>query len=332
MSKEAVSSRKLIKWGSSKTLIISLPRRWVKINNLESDMEIRAVENSDGSLTLYPLHTEMKEQLTRTTIEIKDEGDLESIWLKLNTAYLDGWDEISLVTKKEFSKGIKNHVDQIISPLLGLEILGANIKEILIKDVMSIGTSNLLSLIKMVSNKSVELSDSLIRIIENPNERAIFDPQMERSSIQKYYYRIQRELRKSLQNPSQLSKMNMALQDVVDYSNYINSINDISEDLTIMIHSVIEEGFPVEELTDKSQILSLIKRTISLVKKSIDCFLFKNSAQAIEQIKISKALSQSKASLQKIITNKISSYFSEMIGKLIDISQDISFGALRRSI
>ena len=332
MSNNSSSSRKLIKWGSSKTLIMSLPRKWVKMNNLESDMEIRAVENSDGSLTLFPLHINTQDIKSKTVIEIKDEGDLESIWLKLNTAYLDGWDEINLITKKEFSKNIKNHVDQIISPLLGLEILGANIKEILIKDVMSIGSSNLLSLIKMISNKSIELTESLMRVIENPNERNFFDPRLERSTIQKYYYRIQRELRKALLNPAHLTKMEMNLQDVVDFSNYINSINDISENLTILINSVNEVGFPVEELSGESQILQFIKRVMSLVKKSIDSFLFKNSQQAIEQIKVSKALGQSKRNLQKGISTKLSSYFSEMVAKIIEQSQDICFVALRRTL
>jgi hypothetical protein len=116
MAFEDSSSRKLIKWGSSHTLIISLPRKWVKKNNLKPEQEIRTIENPDGSLSLYPRDINENSELI-STIEIKDDVDLETLWLKLNTKYLDGWDIIKLTTKNEFSHQTRHQIEIIIGPL-----------------------------------------------------------------------------------------------------------------------------------------------------------------------------------------------------------------------
>ncbi|MHA2060478.1 MAG: AbrB/MazE/SpoVT family DNA-binding domain-containing protein [Candidatus Ranarchaeia archaeon] len=54
-------SRKLVKWGSSNTLIVSLPRRWIKQNNLTEKDEIEIRETCDGTLMVTPLHEEEAE-------------------------------------------------------------------------------------------------------------------------------------------------------------------------------------------------------------------------------------------------------------------------------
>lgn len=330
---EDSSSRKLIKWGSSRTLIISLPRKWVKRNNLQAEQEIKAIENSDGSLTLIPREVNEFTDIT-STLEIKDESDLESIWLKLNTKYLDGCDVIKLTTKKEFSRQIRLQIEQIIAPLLGLEILGASQKEIIIKDVMAIGTSNILSLVRMIGDNTIELSDLFTKITEVVGERSFIDPQIIRKSIQKYYFRIQRELRKALYQPLILSKMSISMQNVLDISFFITNVNDIAENVSLLISTIKNSTLT---FTNQFGELDFFKKVNRVIKNSIESFLFKNSITAIEQIKIIDNLKKTRFKIEKDVINSTDSIFSlpiiiELISKILDQTRIISYSALRMAI
>ena len=69
--------RRLISWGKSTTLIISLPRKWVKQNNLSADQSVKLIANTDGTLTLIPQDIEKEHVELETSFKIKDVDDVE---------------------------------------------------------------------------------------------------------------------------------------------------------------------------------------------------------------------------------------------------------------
>ena len=48
-----MESRKLQKTGGS-TLIVSLPKKWIKKNNLKTGSEVRLIKQPDGTMTIDP--------------------------------------------------------------------------------------------------------------------------------------------------------------------------------------------------------------------------------------------------------------------------------------
>ncbi|MHA1820430.1 MAG: AbrB/MazE/SpoVT family DNA-binding domain-containing protein, partial [Promethearchaeota archaeon] len=145
-------TRKLIKWGSSQTLIISLPRIWVKQNNLRAEQSVRLQINPDGSLMIIPLNQDagnMEEQEIKATISIRDPMDLDDTKLRITTKYLDGADLIELNTSKEFPSDIAELLEPLIEPLMGLEIIGVSSNRIIIRNIVPF--SQTIYLIKMIS-------------------------------------------------------------------------------------------------------------------------------------------------------------------------------------
>ena len=132
------NTRKLIKWGSSNTLIISLPRKWIKANGLKPNQSVKLQENPDGTITVVPQEISTESFNLETAVKIKDPTDLENIRLRILTKYLDGWDVIRIESKEDFPPTIRIKIEEMIDPLMGLEIMGVSTGTIIIKNVMAV--------------------------------------------------------------------------------------------------------------------------------------------------------------------------------------------------
>lgn len=317
---------------------MSLPRKWVKQNNLTADQVVNLQINQDGTLTIIPqeLRSDMEE--LQTEIKIKDVDDMENIRLRMLTKFLDGWDIIRIKSTEEFHPDIRRELEKILEPMMGLEIMGLNPKEILIKNVMSVESSNVYNLVKMISDLVIELNVILIKRLECEDVDCRNDGDIEWNNIKKYHYRIIREHRKTLLHPISLVKMNLTLQDVVDFFSYITSIFKIAESGRYMIHTIKKHGLP----SDSFELTPYVKKILdNTVRDSIDAFLFKNTQKSIETIKAIEALRPKKRDIEnkvdatesdshpKLLTFQV---LLDMSSKILDFCEEICLSALRRAI
>jgi hypothetical protein len=199
---------------------------------------------------------------------------------------------------------------------------------------MAIGSSNIMSLVRMIGDHTIELSSMLEKSIDSIAEREFMDPYIIRKSIQKYYYRITRELRKSLIRPILLSRIGINMQDVLDISFFITNVNDVSENLSLLINSIKASKSSFQNQFGEN---NFITKVIRVLKNSIDSFLFKNSSSAIEQIKIIDNLKKSRLQIERNYSDKsdeniLLPLLIELSSKILDQSRIICFSALRRAI
>ena len=330
--------RKLIKWGSSETLILSLPRKWVKQNNLTADQVVNLQINQDGTLTIVPRELRSGVEELQTEIKIKDIDDMENIRLRLLTTFLDGWDIIRIKSVEDFHPDIRRELEEILEPMMGLEIMGINPTEILIKNVMSVESSNVYNLVKMISDLVIELNGILIKQLESKDMGRADDGDVEWTNIQRYHYRIIREHRKTLIHPISLVKMNLTLQDVVDFFSYITSLYKIGEAVQYIISTIKKHGLPA----DSFGITPFVKKVLgNLVRDSIDSFLFKNTQKAVKTIKLLKEQYPKKRDIEnevdvaesnsspKLLTFQV---ILDITSKILDYCEEICLAALRRAI
>lgn len=327
--------RRLISWGKSNTLIISLPRKWVKQNNLSANQSVQLIANADGTLTLIPQNIEKVHVELETSFKIKDVDDLENIRLKIITTYLDGWDKISLETtgKNEFSPFIKEKIEEILEPLMGFQIFGFTPKKIVIKNIISIESSNILNLIKLVSDQTITLCNILIGYIERKSEFSEKTGRTEWRNIRRYNYQITREQRKAMMQPLILSKMKITMQDVVDFQFYMLAIQNIAE----IVKYIIDKGRKYKIQDDKFGIIAYFKKIIEIVRNSIDSFLFKETSKAIEMMKLIKEKKPIKREIEDKVDADSKNFqmfqvILDMAEKILDYCEDVCLAALRRAM
>lgn len=334
------NTRKLIKWGSSNTLIISLPRKWIKANGLKPNQSVKLQENPDGTITVVPQEISTESFNLETAVKIKDPTDLENIRLRILTKYLDGWDVIRIESKEDFPPTIRIKIEEMIDPLMGLEIMGVSTGTIIIKNVMAVDSSNVYNLVKMISDLSIELSKMIYNQLsssQKPNEKI---GQIEWENIHKYHYRITREHRRALLHPIVLTKMELTLQDIMDFSFYVNAVYKIGEALKYILDTMNKHDLP----PDKFGIIRFYEKVQNIFRDSVDSFLFTETSKAIQVIKRIKKERPNKREIENDVDieegscvdshPKLLSFqiILDHCEKIMDYCENVCLAALRRAI
>ncbi|MHA1298702.1 MAG: AbrB/MazE/SpoVT family DNA-binding domain-containing protein [Candidatus Helarchaeota archaeon] len=335
MSNKISETRKLVKWGSSKTLIMSLPRNWTKKHNLSEKNEVQVFENSDGSLLIMPFIMGDSESKLVTTIVADKYPEISTLSYIIQTAYLDGNDVIRIETKSPFTQEKYMRISKLVSDLLGFEILSKTPNVIIIKDIMALKETSLNELIKMVSRNVLELMENLIYSIEQKDPSIIDAIISSKEHIQKYYLRVHRQLRKGLIQPSILMKMDINSQDAVDFAFFIVHINDIAGYLASMGRAMAKYK-TVENIEFTLQVL---KETYDLLKEGVVSFLFRKTTDAINVLDQVEKIKNHKREVENELdsmSSKSPATACQIIldnsEKIIEFSRLIALAALRRAL
>jgi len=342
--KKASESRKLVKWGSSETLIMSLPRSWVKKFQLNKDSEVSIIENQDGSLLVSPLTLGSERPRFESTIffSADDFEDMDLVELEITVKYLDGNDVIT-IEKKE-GKGVDKFptkftlkVQEVVQSLLGLEITSLLSTKIKIQDIMNIHETNVDVLVKIIADTTVDLFQNTIDVVKEGDYAARMDSlRISNKQVRKYFLRILRELRKGLLVPASLSRMGLSAQDTIDAAFYITDISGVAGDLEFAFNAMAnKKKDPDKKVVD--EVIAFIEKVYDLFKKGVDSFLFKTKKDAIYVIKTAPSVEQSKRKIENIIddlsaTTPYTGYqiLLDVMSKILDHTISIALASCRR--
>lgn len=330
--------RKLVKWGSSNTLIISLPREWAKRNKLSSDQEVSIMENSDGSLLILPPTVELEQSVLTATIDSQKYPTKEFLNQIIQTKYLSGHDLINITSKQAFTQKRYQEITQITQNLLGFEITSKTPNQITLQDVMSIQQTNLTLLIRIISRTTLELLENLIQALQENNITLAEAIIQSRDNIYKYHMRIVRQLRKALQYPALLTQMELTAQDTLDYTAYVTTTNDIAENIETMSRAVLKQPHPPKNKHHQATI-ELLKQTLQLMQQATGAFLFHIVQDAVDTLNTINKIKERKreteiqidkeTSMAGIITLQI---ILDAIEKIAEAARPIAQAALRQSL
>ncbi|MHA1796915.1 MAG: AbrB/MazE/SpoVT family DNA-binding domain-containing protein [Candidatus Helarchaeota archaeon] len=341
--KKISETRKLVKWGSSKTLIMSLPRSWTKKLELTEKDEVHVFENPDGSLLIMPLKQDDTENnVISADVDVEKYDDWETFSYVIKTKVLDGNDVINIISKNPISQDLNNHITSLVGDLLGFEIISRNPQSIKIKDIMALKEASLNELIRMVSSNVLDLINNFHQAIVNKADEAHFQAILSsRESIQRYYIRVHRQLRKGLMQPSILMRMEISNQEAVDFAFYIVIINDIAEYLASMSKALLKTNLNDFKILHKA--LPILTLTQEILTDAISAFLFRETKKAFEVLKSVETAKTKKRKVENKIDKEINDEDSLVASlgtqiildnceKIIEGARSIALAALRRAL
>ncbi|MFX1293761.1 MAG: hypothetical protein ACFFD2_02710 [Promethearchaeota archaeon] len=332
---KVAETRKLVKWGSSKTLIMSLPRNWTKKYNLTEENEVQVWENPDGSLLILPLQFNIENQELEVNLKSDRYQEEQMLSYIIQTKFLDGNDIIRISSKEPFTDSRYKEITSIVSDLIGFEILQKTPNEIVLKDIMSFKETSIKELVNMVSNSVLELIKNFIASVDPINLSTLEAILSSRDNVHKYYLRVHRQLRKALMQPSLLTKMNIKAQDAVDYAFFIVDLNEVATNLAAMSYATIK--YKSQKFINKT--LDVLKPTYQNLKDAISSFLFPNIKQALASLSKIEEMKHLKREIENDIDKVTASQpttASQIIldnsEKIIEYTLSIALAALRRAI
>jgi len=266
-------TRKAIRWGRSKTLVVSLPRRWTKKYSIEPDTHLHLQEAPDGSLRIIPFKMLGPPKERETTIRLVEQDELTLTTL-LENYFIDGYDQLILECPRRFREYERNMIIKVVNQLPGFEIIETTDRKIIIKDVIGIRADDILEFVKMSSRTTLELLSKIIEgLSSGPDETElaakdiITDAWRQRGN----YLRVQRELRKALSSPQ--SRLKLAASDIFDTAYYILQLSNIHENIQHIAEALIRRQPPSNQVKIG---VAALKKVRDNLKNAISAFLQKN--------------------------------------------------------
>lgn len=152
------SYRRKIQLIAGVTYSISLPKAWVKKNNLKDKHELTIREESDGSLIVSPSGEVSATKID--TFEVNIDTYTEDVSQILFVLYYMGVENITLFSKKEMTFELKARVKDTLTDMIGTEIVYEDQQRIKIRvllDKSKVDINQLFYRISLLINGSIDL-------------------------------------------------------------------------------------------------------------------------------------------------------------------------------
>ena len=229
-------ARKAIEMGEG-TILVSLPKDWVKKNGVKKGDTLSVEELPGGKLMVRPLEGG-EEEPKQISIGYPGEG-LGQVINDVTGAYLLGYDIIRVVGNKLISREDREGIKSTIGRLVGLEIMDENSKRItmqflleptaIVPEKIVLRMSGLLD--GMLKDMAEGLAKGDAKLLALVGERD--------DEVDRLYFLLVRATRAALVRPDVAARYGLSPVDLLDYrvlATFLESIGDAITDLSHKLH------------------------------------------------------------------------------------------------
>ncbi|MEK6903648.1 MAG: phosphate uptake regulator PhoU [Nanoarchaeota archaeon] len=217
--------RKLIKFGEN-SFVISLPKMWLKKNQLEKGNVVYLTENGNNELMVSPQEHNNSQGERSIILDLDQEDDFQSILRKLYSKYIAGYDLITLLGEK----AIREHGEKIralLNELLAFEILEETKNKIVLKDYIDARIVSLEATIRRIDVLIRSMLDDLQHVYKD-NTASLGRRDKEIGKLSLLALRI---LNKATINPQIQSKIGIKSDRLLNTWNLFNNFEPLASEL-----------------------------------------------------------------------------------------------------
>ena len=276
--------RRIMSLGRS-SMVISLPKNWMQLNELKKGDVVSFAIQRDRSLVVFP-GAERKQRAREVTLRIGQNEDEYLITQKIFGCYLSGYTGISLVSETVFSipqrKAIRN-----VSRMLYMRIMESDAKGVYIKTLTDESTVSLEQAIQRMQLISHSMCEDIFTALKNNDmalAKAVFSLD---DDVDHFMFFILRLLRNAAQNPVLANELRIDPLDCMDHQTLVYKIEHASDySAEIARHMVMLEGTK-QEIPEEVLELLVIAGTeaANLYNNSVAAFFSKDVPFSVEILK-----------------------------------------------
>jgi len=225
------------------TLLVSLPKDWVRKTSLKIGSVVSMNESADGGLLIYPTKEASEDHIGREiTISYPSKFTNEGIPNEITAAYLLGYDMIRVSGKETISSGDRNRIILAFKLLIGLEVVeedGRSITSQFLVDQMSVEPSKIFRRISTIVRAMI--NDTLRQLTTNSSMP--FESVAQRDDeVDRLHFLLVRLIRTAVREPLFASKFNMSAIDCLDYRVAASSLETAGDYAVELSNSVSRLG------------------------------------------------------------------------------------------
>lgn len=229
-------ARKAIEMGRG-TILVSLPKEWVKRNGVKKGADISVEELSPGKLIVRPYEGREEEQ-KQIVIEYDGE-DFGQVANDVTGAYLLGYDLIKVAGTKVISREDRRTVKETMGRLVGLEILDEDSKRITFQFLLEPTAITPEKIVRRMSG----ILDGMLKDTADALSKG--DPKLmglvsERDDeVDRLYFLLVRATRAAVVRPEVAERYGLSPVDLLDYrvlASFLESTGDAVSELSRKLH------------------------------------------------------------------------------------------------
>ncbi|MCX8204733.1 MAG: phosphate uptake regulator PhoU, partial [Candidatus Nezhaarchaeota archaeon] len=223
------------------TYTVSLPKAWAQRVGLRPSSQLYMLEQSDGSLVIYPSKPLAGRKELAITTSPNEKASL--LFRKIVAAYLDGYDIIKVRSVDRLTYEQLKEIDNFVKRMSGLEVVeevaeGATINALVgiaefpieqgFRRAHLITTLMFREVMDALKRSDLELAQSVV---------------LRDGDVDRIYFLVSRQLRAAISNPSVAKSLSIDVSDAVDYLMAIKRIEDVAdsvENIAKMVESLYQ--------------------------------------------------------------------------------------------
>ena len=299
--------RRKIQLIAGTTYSVSLPKEWVRKNNLKEKNEILFYEKNDRTLVISPYAIEGK-KLNEISLDI--DKYISAIDQILFAVYYLGIENISLFSKKELTKDVKSRIRKTITYMSGTEINYEDKQKITIKVLLD---KSKVEIFQVLYRISLIIESSILNILEQLNINEI---RINENEIDRLYHLITKIILLSIIDSNILNSSKIKNVSLIPayflISKRLENIGDNINHLSEYLHKT------KVKFENKNEILNFAKTELN---RSISYFMSK-STNIFQKINVDN-LRIINDYILKLKDKTIQNYLEDIIRYVVYIEEEI---------
>jgi len=282
-----MEQRKIMSLGRS-SLVVSLPKHWVKLNELNKGDVVSMAVQRDRSLVLFA-GAEKKKESKRITLSVDPKEKEVMIVRSIIACYLNGYSSIKLVSKKIFSVAQQRAIRRIVR-VLYMRIMESEAKSMHIQTLIDESKASVMSGIRRMHLIAKSMYRDALESLKNRDAKLARAVYTLDDDVDHFSFFLLRLLRSAAIDPTLANKLELEPIDCLDYQTLVHRIEHVADHATNIAKNIIMLNGRRQRITDSLLKLILTSGNAALdsYNSAVNSFFSKNvesSDQIIEEQK-----------------------------------------------
>jgi len=284
-----MKQRKIMSLGRS-SLVISLPKHWVKLNELKRGDVVSLAVQRDRSLVVFP-GVEKKKELKTITLHVDPDEKEVMIVRSIIACYLNGYSGIRLVSKGIFSIAQQKAIRRIVR-ILYMRIMESDAKNMYIQTLIDESKASVISGLRrmhLISSSMYRDALNSLKTRDANLARAVYTLD---DDVDHFSFFLLRLLRSTTLNPTLANQLDLEPIDCLDYQTLIHRIEHVADHATNIAKNIIMLNGRQQKISKPLVELMLIAGNAALnsYNKAVEAFFSKDVDRSDEIIEEQKRI------------------------------------------
>lgn len=322
--------------------ITSLPKRWVESIGLKQGESIFISQRNDNTLILTPRKVSEETGKKEFLLQISTDEDLESLFRKVISLYLNGYSLIYLKSGKgRLSSEIKNYIrERARTKLLGSEIVTESEDTMTIQILLSHPELTVDQAFRRILAIAISMNKDVMNALKNLDKALAEDVIRTEDEVDRFSFYIIRQLKLAIQNQSLHKELGLKTpRDILGFRLMTKSVERIADHVENIASNILTMENKIDlRLYSKIEEMSSLANSLLL---DVEKALFTRNYDSAEEIlrRSVKIKNLDQEAMDLLLKNQLNPkdvsrlrIILESVRRLIELSTDIAEVVLNLTI